>query len=343
MTSNHIKDHLQDLSMLRQNSTTIFLLVIFTSSLMAISSTNWLIIWVSLELNLFSFVPLLLNLSNIEETEASINYFLSQAIGSALILTRRIILLSFNWLIYLSWIILIFAILLKIGVAPCHYWFPTTIERTNWINCLLLATWQKLAPLFILTYFILPKISNLFMIVIAPINAILGGLLGLNQISIKKIIAYSSITHIGWAIRATTTSTPCLSITYFLIYSIIVIPLFIIFNILSVNYLPDLWYKHNISSITILLISVLLISIGGLPPLTGFIPKLLLINILIDNPIIIILLIIGSLINLFFYLNITLNLILAKQEKTHILNKNLTTVIILIIALNLFGLTVILL
>lgn len=100
-----------------------------------------------------------------------------------------------------------------------------------------------------------------------------------------------------------------------MIYCSLIIPLFILLNTINLTTSKQLRKITLISPITQLLISILLISLAGLPPLTGFIPKMLAIMMLANysTPLIIIL-IIGSLINLFFYLNIIINAIAPNQN-----------------------------
>jgi len=293
----------------------IIYIIIFISTIIAISSTNILIIWFSLELNIFAFIPLIIKKTLTNETEASINYFIAQALGSITFLLARTILLRFHWLVITNNIILTISILIKIGAVPCHYWYPLTIEIIRWTNCLLLLTWQKIAPLFILLYIILYKTSELAITIIVWINALAGGLIGLRQKSIKKIIAYSSITHIGWIFSGPINNTPCISVSYFIVYSRLILPLSIFFYRIKINEVEDIWQKQKLSLIWIIIISLLLLSLAGLPPLTGFIPKLIIINILLTYSFItIIVLIRGSLLNLIFYLNIILNILIRFQE-----------------------------
>jgi len=75
-----------------------------------ILSTNLFIIWICFELNLFSFVPLLLNKISTNEREASIYYFLAQTLGSTIFLLFSMILFHVTWLIKLNITLLIFII-----------------------------------------------------------------------------------------------------------------------------------------------------------------------------------------------------------------------------------------
>lgn len=306
--------------------------ILLLSTIIVISSTNTFIIWISFELNIFSFIPLLLNKTNTNETEASILYFLSQSLGSRLFLIRRIIILTLHILIKLSYLLFILSILIKIGIAPCHFWLPITIKIISWINCFLLLTWQKIAPLFIILYITTIIKRNILITTISSINALVGGIIGLRQLSLKKIIAYSSITHIGWTLRGIVIKIPCLSVRYFIIYSIIILPLLIIFNKYNKNNLNDLWSIKKPDTWWTIIFSINILSLGGIPPLTGFIPKLLIISILLNNSVTItIMLIVGSLLNLFFYLNITLNIMIVNKNIIHksktILNLNIVNIV----------------
>jgi len=293
----------------------IIYLIIVTSTIIVLSSTNIIIIWLSIELNLFSFILLLMNKSLISEIEASINYFLSQALGSIIFLITRASVFCLYWFSAFSQILITLAILLKLGAAPCHYWFLSVIEKIRWINCFILSTWQKIIPLFILIYLIKPWIWSRR--VLACLNALVGRFMGLSLLSLKKIMGCSSIAHIGWILGGIITKTPYLSITYFLIYTFIITPLFIIFKNLNNDFLYESWLKQKLPLKTKISIILLLLSLAGMPPLTGFIPKLLIINILLNHraPVIIIL-IISSLLSLFFYLNIRLNIIISTQTNT---------------------------
>jgi len=304
--------------------------IIFMSTIIIVSSINIFIIWISIELNLFSFVLLLINDFKRNEIEASINYFLSQALGSILFLIIIAVNTRSHWFSWITSILLIIAITLKLGIVPCHYWFPATIRNIRWINCLILSTWQKIGPLFIIAYVI--KSEQVYIAIIATINALIGRIMGLRQLSLKKIIAYSSIAHIGWTIAGISIKIPCLSITYFIFYLLISMPLFIIFNLMKINFIYESW-KSTIRPILKFSTIVLFLSLGGLPPLTGFMPKLLIINILLNYRIIIVIvLLISSLITLFFYLNIRLNIFILLEINKILLRANNTYNFINIIA-----------
>lgn len=289
-------------------------IIIIISTLMALSSSNWLFLWMSLEINILRFIPILIYSKNYQEIEAAIKYFLAQAMGSALILiSRTLIWVSENILYKLLLTILILSILLKVGSVPCHFWYISVISSVTWTICLILTSWQKLAPLSILSFLLIINRRN-FIILIAALNALLGGLIGMNQNQLQSIIAYSSINHIGWIISLIYINKPIATIIYFAIYVALITPAFILFYRYNTKNIKILNKLISISPLTLILIAILIFSISGIPPLTGFIPKLMTIFILGEiNKLLIIILIIGSLMRFYFYLNIIINIIINNK------------------------------
>jgi len=280
-------------------------------TLIALSRANWILLWAAIELNLLRFIPIILQSKRNQETEGSIKYFLAQAVGSALLLiTRSSLWIPFSSVPNLIPTILIVAILLKLGRVPCHFWYPSVISSISWLSCLILSTWQKLAPLSILAFLIQQKSPHVI-ITIAGLNAIIGGIIGINQRQIRTIMAYSSIGHIGWMLSLLSVYKPYTSITYFIIYSLLIFPIFIYIKYYNIYSSKQINKVHLGRTTSLLAAAILLLSLGGLPPLTGFIPKLMVISTLRESikPVVIIL-ILGSVINLFFYLNIAINLII---------------------------------
>nr|YP_009244910.1 NADH dehydrogenase subunit 2 [Duplodicodrilus schmardae]AMO27034.1 NADH dehydrogenase subunit 2 [Duplodicodrilus schmardae] len=307
-------------------ATTLTTSTLITSTLMALSSTNWMFLWASMELNLLSFIPILMSSKSSQETEGSIKYFLAQALGSALLLTSSIMLWSpYSILPSMMSTILMISVLLKLGSAPCHFWYPSVMSSISWISCTILSSWQKLAPLSILIFFTSQASKNMVPLM-AGLNALLGGIMGMNQSQLRTIMAYSSIGHLGWMMSFMLLDMPLMTMLYFIIYCSLIIPLFMLMNMANLMTSKQLSKITMISPTTQLSISVLLVSLAGLPPLTGFMPKLLTIMLLANysTPLIIIL-IVGSLMNLFFYLNIIINMMTSSQNMNENSMKHMKT------------------
>nr|AMO27008.1 NADH dehydrogenase subunit 2 [Amynthas sp. 3 LZ-2016] len=288
---------------------------LITSTMMALTSTNWMFLWASMELNLLSFIPILMSSKSNQEIEGSVKYFLAQALGSALLLTASIMMWSPNSILPMVMpSILMMSILLKLGSAPCHFWYPSVMSSISWISCTILSSWQKLAPLAILLFFT-SQMSKTLIPLMAGLNALFGGIMGMNQSQLRTIMAYSSIGHLGWMLSFMLLDKPMMSMMYFMIYCSLIIPLFMILNSMNLMTSKQLSKITTISPTAQLTISILLISLAGLPPLTGFMPKMLTIMMLVThNSPMIIILIIGSLMNLFFYLNIIMLMMMSNQN-----------------------------
>lgn len=307
---------------------TLFLFTLFTGTLISLSSNHWIYVWIGFEINLLSFIPIILQSNNNQETEAAVKYFLIQALGSAIILLSSISILlqnfsifSYNSIIYT----LIFALMIKIGAAPFHFWLPQIIIRVKWTTCMILATWQKIAPLFIVITSS-SMLTNKLLITIAITRTITGAIGGLNQTHLRPLLAYSSIGHLGWIIARASISA-LFTLTYFIIYSLMTLTIIItvLLNTMKRNYISSV---SNISLTTAYSLIILFLSLGGLPPLLGFLPKWILIKTIINQNILLFIsiIIIRSLIRLFYYLSIFFNIFINHAPNIHT-NKNSTSII----------------
>lgn len=270
---------------------------LFSGTLISISSSSIFGIWIGLEINLISFIPIIINLENNKKSsESAIKYFLIQAIASAIVIFSSFFFYFFNGFIFSSSpnIIITLSLCIKLGISPFHFWFPEVLEGINWVNSFLLLTWQKISPIVILSLFFFSNI----LLILSIISAIIGAISGINQTSIRKILAFSSISHLGW-IRRIIYFNSSLWIDYFLIYRFTRFILCISFWLLNLNYFSQLTLIKNLNEKFIIFINLL--SLGGLPPLLGFLPKWIAIIVIRKNFPILIILILSSLITLYFY------------------------------------------
>lgn len=284
-------------------SSYVFLITLIIGTIIRISSNNWLGAWIGLEINLLSFIPLMSNLKNSISTEARLKYFLVQALASSILLFSIVIIsLSDNILIISFYDTNLFNLLLnsslfmKIGIAPFHFWFPEVIEGINWLIGIILITWQKLAPIVLLSY----CISFFLLNSVILISIFIGSIGGLNQIRLRKIIAYSSINHIGWILSRFLISNYYWLI-YFLIYCFLSISIIFLFMKYNIFYINQAFNLINYSPILKFIIFCNFLSLGGLPPFTGFFPKWIIIQNL-NNYFLITFIVCITLITLFYYL-----------------------------------------
>lgn len=269
----------------------LFTSTLFLSSILALITNHWIIVWLALELNIISFIPIINSTNWHQEQEACLKYLLFQALGSRLLLTST----------YISdlFILAPLALLIKLGAAPFHFWFPSVIKRISWFSATLLLTWQKLAPICLL---LIANPSQPIFYTFGAIRALVGGVGGLNQTHLRPLLAYSSIGHIGWIIRGSYNS-PLISIIYLLFYITLRVAIIITAATTNTFLLKSSKKKHSLQ--LFLCLAFLLLSLSGIPPFSGFIPKILLL-IRIKSFLLALFLIAGSLINLFYYLNFIL-------------------------------------
>nr|YP_009351677.1 NADH dehydrogenase subunit 2 [Ruptitermes arboreus]AQP30379.1 NADH dehydrogenase subunit 2 [Ruptitermes arboreus] len=303
------------------NSTKILLLItLVMGMLVSISSNSWLGAWMGLEINLMSFIPLMSNVKNMYNTEASLKYFIVQVLASATLLFMVVMksltedLFSFDSNPYTPMIICT-PLLLKSGAAPLHWWFPGVMEGLSWSNCALLMTVQKAAPLMLMSYLI---DMNTFTLSIIVTSTVVGAIGGLNQTSMRKILTYSSINHTGWMLIALTTSEN-LWLVYFAVYSTLALTVVAAISLSGVSFINQTMLTSKETTLMKFVMFTSLLSLGGLPPFLGFLPKWIVIQAMITNNMIPLatVMVVTSLITLYYYLKISYSsfLILNTEPK----------------------------
>nr|YP_010954475.1 NADH dehydrogenase subunit 2 [Euparatettix tridentatus]WMV02042.1 NADH dehydrogenase subunit 2 [Euparatettix tridentatus] len=276
-----------------------FYLILFISTMISITSTSWLGVWMGLEINLLSFLPLISNQS--KYNNSMIKYFITQTLASVMLITS-IITLMINTFKCKEIIIIMMttSLLMKMGAAPMHFWFPEVMEFLEWKNCLLLMTWQKMAPMIMLSYI---NIDQWFMTIIIIMSAMVGAILGLNQISLRLILAYSSINHLGWMLASIQVSM-INWMWYFLIYSLLTTLISLSLKSININFINEMFNSKNNNKINKLNVALTFMSLGGMPPFIGFLPKWIMIQELMQSNMYLIstTLIMSSTITLYFYM-----------------------------------------
>nr|ACV66915.1 NADH dehydrogenase subunit 2 [Brotogeris pyrrhoptera]ACV66916.1 NADH dehydrogenase subunit 2 [Brotogeris pyrrhoptera]ACV66917.1 NADH dehydrogenase subunit 2 [Brotogeris pyrrhoptera]ACV66918.1 NADH dehydrogenase subunit 2 [Brotogeris pyrrhoptera]ACV66919.1 NADH dehydrogenase subunit 2 [Brotogeris pyrrhoptera] len=284
---------------------------ILLGTMITITSNHWMTAWAGLEINTLSILPLISKSHHPRAVEAATKYFLVQATASALVLFSSTINAhsTGQWDITqlthpLACLLLTSAIAIKLGLTPFHFWFPEVLQGSPLITALLLSTMMKLPPttiLLITSHSLNPSLLTLM----AIMSIAFGGWMGLNQTQIRKIMAFSSISHLGWMIIIITYS-PKLTLLAFYIYILMTASIFLTMNKINALKLPTLmtsWTKTPTLNTTLMLT---LLSLAGLPPLTGFLPKWLIIQELVKQEMTTTTTIISmlSLLGLFFYLRL---------------------------------------
>ena len=213
---------------------------VIVGTIVVLSSVSWPIAWLGLELNLMCFVPRLINKERIKKP--CIVYFIAQSIGRLTILVIGLI----NEFNSSTQLLLIFRIVIKIGIIPFHFWVPIVVPFLEKVGILVIQTWQKIAPIALITFCLSLKTS------ISLINILLGALFMMSIITPVLVIIFSGMRRIGWVLQLDST----LLWIFLIIYFLILIPLVKFINSRTSNF------------------SLSLLNAGGLPPFTGFVWKL---------------------------------------------------------------------
>nr|QWC36970.1 NADH dehydrogenase subunit 2 [Pseudopipra pipra comata] len=248
-----------------------------------ISSNHWMTAWIGLEINTLAILPLISKTHHPRAIEASTKYFLTQATASTLLLFASMINAWFSgqWDITqlthpMSCVLSTIAISIKLGLVPFHFWFPEVLQGSTMTTCLLLTTIMKFPPIT-LFYLTSPSLNSTLLTLMAITSTALGGWMGLNQTQTRKVLAYSSIAHLGW-MTIILNYDPNLTLITFYLYTVTTSAIFLILNTtntLKLSTVMTTWTK--IPSLTTIFMLTLL-SLAGLPPLTGFLPKWLIIQ-----------------------------------------------------------------
>nr|YP_010946440.1 NADH dehydrogenase subunit 2 [Calolamprodes beybienkoi]WGO57158.1 NADH dehydrogenase subunit 2 [Calolamprodes beybienkoi] len=311
--------------MLNNSTKILFTFTLMMGLLIVISSNSWLSAWMGLEINLLSFIPLMSNNDNILTTEASLKYFLVQALTSAsllfIILSKSLFESMFSiFSNSMSSTMIMIPLLMKSGVAPLHWWFPSVMEGLSWNNCFILMTMQKIAPLLLISYVVYPNMPfNLIIL----LSVIVGALGGFNQTSIRKILTYSSINHVGWMLAAMLMGKN-MWMTYFSIYLVLTLTVILIISPMQMSFINQIFMMNEDNKIMKFLLFSSLLSLGGLPPFLGFLPKWLIVMFMMTNYsfTLISIMTILSLITFYYYLRITYSSFIILSMESNWNNKS---------------------
>nr|AKI84783.1 NADH dehydrogenase subunit 2 [Crocidura grayi] len=276
------------------------------------TSSHWFMTWLGFEMNMMAIVPILMKKYSPRSMEAATKYFLTQATASMILILAIIINLmhSGQWTIknmenYTASTLITIALVMKLGLAPFHFWVPEVTQGVSLNSGLILLTWQKIAPLTLL-YQIYSSINTNLLLLMSLTSIMIGGWGGLNQTQLRKIMAYSSIAHMGWMMMILIYN-PNLSLLNLLLYIFMTSSMFMLLIFTSTTTTLSLSLTWNKTPIITIMSLITLLSLGGLPPLTGFMPKWMIIQELTKNNSVILptLMAILALLNLFFYMRLT--------------------------------------
>ena len=269
-----------------------------------VSSNDLILFYLGLELQSLSlYILASIDRDNLRSTESGIKYFVLSALSSGLLLYGCSLLYGFtgstNFEVIASqlnkenegavfaMVFILVGLAFKVSAVPFHMWTPDVYEGAPTSITSYFAVVPKVAGLALLIKFMFVPFSNILLewqtiiIFISIASMILGAVAAMIQKNFKRLLAYSSIGHIGYALAGVATGAISgyqSAIVYISIYVIMNIGAFSCLYLLK----NDGQYKENISDLSgiskknpLLAISLLIIlfSLAGVPPLGGFFAK----------------------------------------------------------------------
>ena len=254
--------------------------------------SNWFFIWVGFELCLIGFLPIVkLRVSVVERL---VKYFLVQARGSGLFLFSFLIGSSRGQLLCLL------RMMLKLGLFPYYHWVPRVLRGLRWDVCFFTVTVQKIPALIVLCY-----LSYEPILWVRAWRVFCGGILGFNQTDLRKLIAYSSLRHRGW-MRLCSLKRVSYLLCYLFFYFLLSLLLF---------FLLERHKVQRLSQKIPLRLGLLVLTLAGIPPFRIFFLKASLLAIVYPRISRLILILVGSLCSIFYYLLVMISSRVVSSER----------------------------
>lgn len=269
--------------------------IIISCSVIPLILSNLLIIWFIIEINNFIFITL--RIIKINNKKLIFLYFIVQIIASFIFIFSLISnpIISNEY----SNTLLILALIIKLGIPPFHLWIIIITKSINWWLLFLTLTIQKIIPLNVL---FLSTIKPIIFMLIIIISIIIPSIKIFTITELKTLMTYSSINQTGWIVRLIFIKNS-IWIIYIGIYIIIISSISFIIHESKISIK---FYQVNFKNFNLIL-TILIINIAGLPPLTFFIFKWIRTFIIISQTnliFIIVCIIFNSLIITFIYIKI---------------------------------------
>ena len=289
------------------------ILIIFSTlgMMIMISSHNFLLLYLGLEIQSLSlYVVSSFRRDNYKSTEAGLKYFILGSLSSGLMLFGISLIYgstgSINFEIISSMInyegffpgivaglvFLICGFAFKASAVPFHMWTPDVYEGSPTPVTAFFATVPKLAAVGVLLRVLFDCFGPIVeswqqvIIIISVLSMFLGSVAAIGQNNIKRLMAYSSIGHIGFVLMGVASGTDkgiSAVLIYMVLYIIMNIGVFVFIlnmerNGVAVTTINSLNMYNNVSKSQTLFLTVLLFSLAGIPPLAGFFGKFFIFN-----------------------------------------------------------------
>ena len=329
----------------------LFILFAILGSFVLISSDNFLTAFIGLELQSLSlYLMAAFNTKNLNSNEAGIKYFSLGALSSGFLLFGISMIYfdtasftfqnldNFSTISEVGLALVLIALFFKVSAAPFHIWTPDVYEGSPTISTLFFATLPKFASLIFLFRIYhelnIPKIDSLHYIfqIVCAISLLVGVYGAITQKIIKRLLAFSSINHIGFMLLAIMSYQYMSEGTIFFYLIIYLITTFGVFSVIlnlrtsegEITLLTGLNGLKASSRSKAISMLVFLFSLAGIPPFAGFFAKFFILSASINDGfyILSVIAVISSVIAAFYYLSVIKNMFFNDLETELLLDNN---------------------
>ena len=270
-----------------------------------INSNDLIVFYMGLELqSLALYVLATFNRDQIKSSEAGLKYFVLSALSSGLLLYGCSLIYGFTgstnfnvianqlgsseYAITFGIVFILVGLAFKISAVPFHMWAPDVYEGlTNFCNFVFFTMVPKVAALTVFIRFLYVPFLNLIdqwqmiLIFLSIASMLFGAIAAIGQTNLKRLVAYSSIGHVGYALAGVATGTNegmQSSVIYIIIYILMNLGLFSCLLMMKrenqyyekIEDLSGLSKNHPMLALSLMII---LFSLAGIPPLAGFFAK----------------------------------------------------------------------
>jgi len=300
-------------------------------------ANDMMILYLTLELAGLAIYPIIASSNDsannrILALEGAIKYFVFNAIFSAIYLFGAALIYiearSLNWhditqfvstpaapsyYITFGGIMILVAIVAKLGAAPFHFWLPALYQAAPSFSLVIISSVKKIAIVTVIWRLSAQFLGGFgdIMYLIGVISLLFGAIGGLRQNNIRRLLGYSAINHIGFVLLSIATPYSNLALEYVVIYGFLAIGSFGILLIMEENNIEnttiddfaELGVRYPLLGA---LFSIVLLSMAGIPPLAGFWVKFCVIKSMVQYEMFggIVMAIISSAVSCYYYLKI---------------------------------------
>jgi NADH-quinone oxidoreductase subunit N len=329
----------------------LFILFAILGSFVLISSNNFLTAFIGLELQSLSlYLMAAFNTKNLNSNEAGIKYFSLGALSSGFLLFGISMIYfdtasftfqnleNFSTISEVGLALVLIALFFKVSAAPFHIWTPDVYEGSPTISALFFASLPKFASLIFLFRIYhelnIPKIDSLNYIfqLVCAISLLVGVYGAITQKVIKRLLAFSSINHVGFILLAIMSYQYMSEGTIFFYLIIYLVTIFGVFSVIlnlrtsegEIALLTGLNGLKASSRSKAISMLVFLFSLAGIPPFAGFFAKFFILSASINEGLYLlsVIAVISSVIAAFYYLSVIKNMFFNDSENELLLDNS---------------------